>query len=209
MDVATGTTIRDETISAPTLLDATDTVIAVNIVNTKFITLTFTPDSFALSSSKDIYISSLYNNIVDIITTMLTIIVIFTSISDIATILPNKKLLKDVTFFIKPDNTPANPTQAEVIIAIDTSEYCGIFFLMASTLSAAKMQAIIAPSTGLMLIIRPADTPANDACERASPIMESLLSTMVVPIQGIIIDSSMPTINAFFINSYSKMMITS
>ena len=121
MDVATGTTISDDTIKAPTVLDAMDTVIAVRITKMKLITSTLMPDSFALSSSKDMCISSLYKKTQARTTVTLTTITIKTSSFEIATILPNRKLLKEVIFFINPDKTPASPTPAEVIIAIDTS----------------------------------------------------------------------------------------
>ena len=121
MDVATGTTISDDTINAPTVLEAIDTVMAVRNTKIKLTTSTLIPESFALSSSKDMCISSLYKKIQVSTTVTLTTITISTSVFEIATILPNKKLLNEVIFFINPDKTPASPTPAEVIIAMDTS----------------------------------------------------------------------------------------
>src|SRR3712207_99933 len=60
---ATGMTIIDDTIRAPTVLDAIATVRAVNIVNIKFIVLTGIPTILAPLSSKAICISSLYRAI--------------------------------------------------------------------------------------------------------------------------------------------------
>ena len=44
------------------------------------------------------------------------------SASLIATMLPNRKLLKFAEFFTKPDNTPARPIPADMIMDIDISE---------------------------------------------------------------------------------------
>ena len=57
---ATGMTIIDDTISAPTVLDAIATVRAVSIVNIKLTVLTGIPTILAPLSSKAICISSLY-----------------------------------------------------------------------------------------------------------------------------------------------------
>ena len=53
MAQATGTTIMDETMRAPTVLAATETVTAIKTVNRKFTVFTGTPASLALCSSRD------------------------------------------------------------------------------------------------------------------------------------------------------------
>ena len=57
---ATGITIIDDTIRVPTVLDAIDIVKAVKIVNIKLTVLTGIPINLAPSSSKAMYLSSLY-----------------------------------------------------------------------------------------------------------------------------------------------------
>ena len=52
IEQATGTTIIDDTIKAPTALADIDTVTAVNIVKIKLILFTGTPESFANLSLK-------------------------------------------------------------------------------------------------------------------------------------------------------------
>lgn len=55
---ATGTTIRDEIIRIPTVLADTEIVTAIRIIKIKFILSTFTPESLAEDSSKEMYIKS-------------------------------------------------------------------------------------------------------------------------------------------------------
>ncbi len=55
---AAGTTISEDTISAPTVRAATDTVIAVISVNSVFTAPTFTPASLAERSSNEMYSSA-------------------------------------------------------------------------------------------------------------------------------------------------------
>ena len=50
---AAGTTIMEETMSAPTVLAATETVTAIKTVKRKFTAFTGTPAILALCSSKD------------------------------------------------------------------------------------------------------------------------------------------------------------
>ena len=69
-------------------------------------------------------------------------IINFNSKSLIATILPNKKLLKLALFETKPDNKPATDTLKDIIIAIDISPYFEIFFLMYSIDKAAIIQKL-------------------------------------------------------------------
>ena len=69
---------------------ATDTVIAVNNVITKLIFLTGSPARIAPCSSKVININSLYNSKNVATTITVTITTINTSVSVIATILPNR-----------------------------------------------------------------------------------------------------------------------
>ncbi len=118
-----------------------------------------------------------------------------------ATILPNKKLLKLAAFLTKPDKIAARPMPVDIITAMASSAYLGIFFLIASMPRAAATQAAMAPRTGLKPKISPEATPASDVWARASPIMESRLRTMMIPIQGIIRDSKMPTKKAFCIKA--------
>lgn len=59
MAQATGTTIREDTISAPTVLDAIETVMAVNTVKMKLMVFTGIPASLAEFSSKVIKNNSL------------------------------------------------------------------------------------------------------------------------------------------------------
>ena len=46
--------------------------------------------------------------------------------------LPKRKLLNPVELSVKPDKTPARPIPADMVIAIDISEYLGNFFLIKS-----------------------------------------------------------------------------
>ena len=123
----------------------------------------------------------------------------------IATILPKRKLLNPVELSVKPDKTPARPIPADMVIAIDISEYLGNFFLIKSIPKPATRVTMMAPTIGLAPIKRPAATPAKDVCDRASPIMDSLFNTMMVPIQGMIVARSRPTRKALLINSYSNI----
>ena len=60
------------------------------------------------------------------------------------------------------ENSPARPTPADMIIAMDISEYLGSFFLINSILKAEASDAIIAPKIGLILNTKPAAIPARD-----------------------------------------------
>ena len=111
-------------------------------------------------------------------------------------ILPNKKLLKFVPFFTNPDKIPASPIPVDIIMEIAISEYLGIFLRIASTPNAANRQIPIAPKIGLIPSSSPSATPASDAWESASPIIDILFKTIVIPINGVIRASKIPVINA-------------
>ena len=122
-----------------------------------------------------------------------------------ATMLPKRKLLKLAALRTKPDKTPASPTPADRMMAMDISAYRGSFFRMASIPKAAATQAAVAPSTGLILKSNPAATPAREVWDKASPIMDNRLSTMTIPTQGMISARRMPTKKARCMKGYSKM----
>ena len=63
------------------------------------------------------------------------------------------------------------------------------------------------PKIGLMPITKPAATPARDVWESASPIMDKRFNTMITPMQGTIMASKMPTINALCMKSYANIAI--
>src|SRR3712207_3458820 len=107
-----------------------------------------------------------------------------------ATILPKRKLEKPAELEVNPDSIPASPTPADITIDIDISAYFGNFFLINSTPNPAATVTIIAPSIGFIPSNNPIATPASDVCDRASPIIDSLLRTIVTPIQGIIVAKS-------------------
>ena len=199
---ATGMTIRDDTINAPTLRAATDTVIAVSSVITKLIFFTGTPASTAPGSSNVINISSLYNNKNTATTMMVTIITITTSVSVIATILPNRKELNAVPSSMKPDNTLASPIPTDIIIDMDISAYFGNALRIPSMLNAAIIQTTTAPTIGLIPRISPSATPASEVCDNASPIIDNRFNTTITPISGMITARRIPTRNAFCINAY-------
>jgi hypothetical protein len=52
---------------------------------------------------------------------------------------------------------------------------------------------------GLILSIRPTATPAKEACDKVSPIIEYLLKTRNMPISGHNMEISIEIINAFCI----------
>ena len=129
------------------------------------------------------------------------IIINFNSKSLIATILPNKKLLKLALFETKPDNKPATDTLKDIIIAIDISPYFEIFFLMYSIDKAAIIQKITEAKIGFILKTSPKVIPAREVCDIASPIIESLFKTITTPMHGIIIAKIIPTKKALLIKS--------
>src|SRR5271157_3646873 len=120
--------------------------------------------------------------------------------------LPKRKLLKLELFFTKPDNIPASPIPVDIITAIAISEYRGNALLILSILKAEMTVKNTAPRTGLIPNTRPAATPARDVWENASPIIESLFRTTITPISGVIIAIRTPTIRAFIMKSYSKIL---
>ena len=65
-----------------------------------------------------------------------------------ATMLPKRKLLKLAALRTKPDKTPASPTPADRMMAMDISAYRGSFFRMASIPKAAATQADIEKQPG-------------------------------------------------------------
>lgn len=131
----------------------------------------------------------------------------FNSKSLIATILPNKKLLKFELLATNPERSPATPIDKDIIIDIDISPYLAIFFLMNSIDNADNMQNMIDATIGFILKTKPNVTPASEVCEIASPIIESLFNTTTTPMQGIITASIIPTRKALRIKSYSNISI--
>ena len=125
----------------------------------------------------------------------------------IATILPKRKLLKFAVFFTNPDNTPASPIPADMVMAMDISEKRGSFLRIPSIPRAASTQVTEAVNTGFIPRIRPMATPAKEVWDNASPIIDSLLQTTTMPIQGITAASRMPTIKALCINAYLNISI--
>ena len=144
--------IRDRIISAPTILDATETVTAVNNISTRLIPPTGTPASFAASSSNVTKNNSLYNNIEVIITAMPSPIVKYNSKSVIATIEPNKKLFILVEpLVINPDNTAVRPIPADITTTVAISEYLPNDFLKTSIPITAKIEMCIRDSNKGMI----------------------------------------------------------
>ena len=140
---------------------------------------------------------------------MLTAITRYNSPLLIATILPNRKLLKLAAFLINPDKTPARPIPADIMIAMDISENLGIFLRIASIPIAATTQAAAAVKTGFSPRSSPAATPASEVWDRASPIMDRRLHTITSPIHGMMAARRMPTIKARCMNAYSKISMLS
>ena len=185
------------------ILDATETVTAVNNISTRLIPPTGTPASFAASSSNVTKNNSLYNNIEVIITAMPSPIVKYNSKSFIATIEPNKKLFILVEpLVINPDNTAVRPIPADITTTVAISEYLPNDFLKTSIPITAKIENITAPKIGLIPSKSPNAIPANAECDVASPIAESLLSTIETPIHGAITAIIAATTNALCINAY-------
>ena len=87
------------------------------------------------------------------------------------------------------------------MMAMESSEYWGIFLRMASMLSAAAMHTATAPRIGFIPSTRPAATPARLVWDSASPIIERRFSTITMPMQGTVAASRMPTRKARRINS--------
>lgn len=181
-------------------------VIAVRIVKIVFMEFTGTPERIAPLSSIAIKKSSLdkINRLIK--TTRLRPKTKANSEFFMETIDPNKKELKPVALETKEVKTPAIPSPADVIMAMDISEYSGSFFLIISIPKAASIVETTAPTIGLKPKASPAVIPVRDEWESASPSMESLLKTIIKPIRGIIIARAPPTKKAFCINSYCNIL---
>ena len=120
-----------------------------------------------------------------------------------ATIEPNKKLFILVEpLVINPDNTAVRPIPADITTTVAISEYLPNDFLKTSIPITAKIENITAPKIGLIPSKSPNAIPANAECDVASPIAESLLSTIETPIHGAITAIIAATTNALCINAY-------
>ncbi len=64
-----------------------------------------------------------------------------------------------------------------------------------------------APMTGFCCTNRLNDIPAKEAWDSVSPIIEYLLTTKKIPIQGHKIPIKIDTISAFCINSYCNIVV--
>ena len=130
-------------------------------------------------------------------------IVKYNSKSFIATIEPNKKLFMLVEpLVINPDNTAVRPIPADITTTVAISEYLPNDFLKTSIPITAKIENITAPKIGLIPSKSPNAIPASAECDVASPIAESLLSTIETPIHGAITAIIAATTNALCINAY-------
>ena len=123
-----------------------------------------------------------------------------------ATMLPNKKLEKLAALGTKPESTPANPTPHDMTMAMASSACPSKRFRTSSMAPAAAKQATTEPATGSTPAISPPATPASEACERASPIIDRRFRTTMTPMQGIAAPSTIPAMNAWFMNAYSNIV---
>ena len=117
------------------------------------------------------------------------------------TMLPNRKLEKLAALGTKPESTPASPTPVAMTMAIASSACASKRLRITSTHPAAATAATVAPSTGFMPAMRPAATPASEACERASPIMERRRITMNTPTSGTASPRTTPATKARCMNA--------
>lgn len=201
MAEATGIIIIEETIRAPTVLEAMAIVKAIRMVKTVFTRPTGMPEIMADLESRDMIKSSLDKNHRLKKTTRARAKTRPSSKVVMVTIDPNKKELKEVESLTKLVRIPVRPRPAEVMMAMAMSEYLGILFLTASIPKAAKRVEATAPTIGLKPKARPAVIPAREEWDRESPTIDSLLKTMTMPIRGMMSDRAMPTTKAFCINS--------
>ena len=106
--------------------------------------------------------------------------------------LPKRKLLKLAALRTKPDKTPASPTPADRMMAMDISAYRGSFFRMASIPKAAAT-GCRGPQHRIDIEKQPGRHTGQRCGTKASPIMDNRLSTMTIPTQGMISARRMPT----------------
>ena len=130
-------------------------------------------------------------------------IVKYNSKSVIATIEPNKKLFILVEpLVINPDNTAVRPIPADITTTVAISEYLPNDFLKTSIPDNRKNRKHHRTQNRINSEQSPNAIPANAECDVASPIAESLLSTIETPIHGAITAIIAATTNALCINAY-------